>query len=108
MFLTSLEMPELRHLKLDRLPVGRGARGCSPPAARSPTSRLSLAECALREKVCGPSSKHACFEPHCAGTTRQHRGQGSGEARQRERPAAAGLREPDPQPHPRVEPQPAW
>ncbi len=49
-FLTALECPELRHLELDRMPVGvRGARALAAGAPFTNLTRLGLAECGLRE-----------------------------------------------------------
>lgn len=49
-FLTALDLPELRHLKLNRLPVGvRGARAIAAGNSFANLTRLSLNECGLRE-----------------------------------------------------------
>jgi uncharacterized protein (TIGR02996 family) len=50
-FLSALEMPELRHLALDHLPVCvRGARALAARATFAHLTRLSLNECGLRER----------------------------------------------------------
>ncbi len=49
-FLAALELPELRHLKLDRLPVCiRGARALAANGTFANLTRLGLSECGLRE-----------------------------------------------------------
>jgi uncharacterized protein (TIGR02996 family) len=49
-FLTALDLPELRHLRLDRLPVGvRGARAIAAGGSFANLTRLDLTECGLRE-----------------------------------------------------------
>lgn len=49
-FLTALEMPELRHLELGRLPVCiRGARALAANSSFANLTRLGLSECGLRE-----------------------------------------------------------
>jgi uncharacterized protein (TIGR02996 family) len=48
--LTALDLPELRHLRLDRLPVGvRGARAIAAGSSFANLTRLDLTECGLRE-----------------------------------------------------------
>jgi hypothetical protein len=50
-FLYELEMPQLRHLKLDQLPVGvRGAKAIASRQTFANLTRLSLVECALGER----------------------------------------------------------
>jgi hypothetical protein len=50
-FLTALDMPELRHLALDWLPVGvRGARAIGAGGSFANLTRLGLTSCALHEK----------------------------------------------------------
>jgi len=49
-FLTALDLPDLRHLELDRMPVGvRGARAIATGSSFANLTRLSLNECGLRE-----------------------------------------------------------
>jgi hypothetical protein len=50
-FLAALEMPELRHLELDWMPVGvRGARVIGAGGSFANLTRLSLTDCNLLEK----------------------------------------------------------
>jgi uncharacterized protein (TIGR02996 family) len=49
-FLSALDMPELRHLHLDQMPVGvRGARALAANGSLTHLTRLTLNSCGLRE-----------------------------------------------------------
>jgi uncharacterized protein (TIGR02996 family) len=80
-FLTSLDMPDLRHLRLFRLPVGvRGARVIAAGGPFANLTRLDLNECMLRENGARAIVESGAF-PHLTALIMPDNGAGKGVAK---------------------------